>query len=325
MSPPVRWKSFGWQGITLSVPHDWDLAGFEGNRRAGRFWMDDEAGLRLHARWQQDGRRGSFDRVARRVAARMRRDARRRGTSLSEKPGAVALPGAETRLFREQGDDPAWHLLTRCRHCHRVLLLSAPAARSASLDAVRRRLFLSVGDHSGDGTDYWSAYGLRCVSPAGSRLETADLETGRIRLSFVRRRQRLVAVRLGPASLMLPRKPLPEWMAEAFDEVKESSGFSGNTREHLGHAGYEGRGVSRRRTFLLDVWPRRCEVIGRLWHCEASDRILGACLLSPRPAQDLLDRFARSFLCHGDRLPDETASEHDEREKQTAATPTPDA
>src|SRR5688500_16701153 len=44
---------FGWQGLSLTLPANWNLTSFGGDRATGHVRVDDEDGPRLELRWER--------------------------------------------------------------------------------------------------------------------------------------------------------------------------------------------------------------------------------------------------------------------------------
>ena len=51
------WTTFGWAGITLSIPDSWEIAGISGDQKAGYLRLDDENMPRLELKWSESKRK----------------------------------------------------------------------------------------------------------------------------------------------------------------------------------------------------------------------------------------------------------------------------
>jgi hypothetical protein len=321
----------GWQGLTLTIPEEWNLAAFQGDHKAGNLRVDDGDGPRLELRWEQPAGAVDIERSIEKFIDRLEKQAARRKESFKRvsNPHVLNLlhPGKEQVVnfgwSGEQAKGVATHgygMAWLCRDCGRVVVAHLIGRGREKTDKTRRLAADVLGTlecHGQGGWETWSVFDLRVEIPEEFRLGRAKLMTGRLELGWERpipgpprgwfaRPERLDVLRVAAANVVLEAEALPQWTQRmvARPDRRYSFGQATETSMH-GHVAVLQQGVARdlrRRLgyWLLDILLRRRTPPAalRAWQCEESNKIYAVnCELSTKNAHvcsDVLD----SLECH---------------------------
>lgn len=314
MAPPrPGWSDFGWQGLRLRVPDDWNLGRVEGDRRSGYARLDDPEIVRVELEWRTANARvrepvetlvdrylASLEKKATKSGVRF--SAQRRARFLSDRRW---LEGSEHELFTWEADFRAHNLALRSGAGRIVLLrlLSRLDERpSPAVETVCR----SLQDLSAEAEWPWSVYGMTFTVPAELTLESHKLRSGHIQLSFERGKEICRVQRLSLAAMLLKGAALADWYPVFCRQDLRDLVVELLPGEVSGHAALQvaGRPRSRWRQLLRPLpWlnPRpRLRLDGRVWQCPASDKICIVDHLFRREEEqgDLAQRIADGYVCH---------------------------
>ena len=121
-------KPFGWQGLSLTVPADWDIVYTRGDRRSGHLRLADSESLRLEARWQAGPAKEpaslAVDAYVRGLRKRARKD--RVDLTVHRGLGIARPPGMEVECYRWRAREHVMAMLSRCNECGRTVHLQMP-------------------------------------------------------------------------------------------------------------------------------------------------------------------------------------------------------
>ncbi|MBT3343931.1 MAG: hypothetical protein HN712_17510 [Gemmatimonadetes bacterium] len=319
-------KNFGWQGLRLRVPEEWNLGKVDGDAKSGYARLDDAEIVRAEIEWRTLplGGHVTVEDLVDRYIAQLQKKAKkadldfsceRRARFLTDKRW---LEGASYETFIWEADFRAYNLAKRHPTSNRVVLMRVlakhdePTSRMAHL---ADEIFRSLEDEPRDGHGvYWGIYGLDFEMPGDFGLQEHQLRSGHIRLSFERgtgRDQHVVQVhRVSMAQMLLQDTDLATWYRSFFHkELKELKIETTPAVVQAGGGEHEGLiidGAPRSRFRMLlrplplvNPRPRR-HLHAVLWHCEEANRI---CLVEHlyRKQQDeegLVDTLIRDYVCH---------------------------
>ncbi len=190
----------GWQGMTATLPANWNLASFGGGAVTGTLRVDDEDGPRLELRWEQP-RTPDLEHSVSRFVDTLARQAKKQKQPFTPvaRPRLVSksrrgeASGRQLRLDRRpRGGGRAW--LGRVVALRRLRARDGGAHHRARARAARKiqrlagEILTSLECHGSGGWQTWSVFGLRVEvprrvhparrapadGPAGTRLAAAS-------------------------------------------------------------------------------------------------------------------------------------------------------
>ena len=316
---PLRysdWSLFGWHGLTLEVPLEWNPGKITGDFKAGSVRLDDPTLARLEIEWKDargDERVAPIvDRFVDGLTQSAGKEKKRIDINRNPDAGWIDLPDARSPVFF------AWQAE------YRVHALAFYSLRSDRLLFVRirtkpeedardniSRILNSIRDTSPDGHRTWALYDLVCSSPPLFSLETYDLKSGHLRLCFQHGQNILQVDRLSLAQVLLKRRTLLDWYQEFFRKSLRQVNLDARESSVGSHPGLllRGKPKSRWRGLLMplpfwNVRPR-LNMEARVWICNQVNKIYAVHTYYKKlkDAADIEDA-RRSVICHQDAVPE---------------------
>ena len=251
MAESMPTRMFGWQGLRLRVPEDWELGRVDGDAASGYARLDDAAMVRAEVEWRDAPVRGARRPVSDlvdRYIANLEKKADKTGVEFRTQRHAkflrdkTWLEGSEYEAFIWEADYRAYNVARACPDCHRVVLARVLGKPGEDAEALVNEVLPSLEDHprpeDREGL-FWSVYGLTCRTPPGFALTENDLKSGHIKLTFeADRGARSVRIhRLSMAQMLLRDRDLADWFPDFFR--KDLRDVRHEITEHpwRGHAG----------------------------------------------------------------------------------------
>ena len=309
----AQWADFGWQGVRLRVPEDWNLGKVDGSPDSGYARLDDAEIVRAEVEWRTIRERAneSVGALVDRYVEGLEKKAgkadlnfavQRRAKFLKDKRW---LEGRDYETFTWEADFRAFNLALKAAD-GRILLLRLLGGRDEDLREIVEEVMPSLEDHFEEEQWVWSVYGLQFSMPTDFKLESHELKSGHIQLSFEKGKQICRVQRLSLAQLLLKKRELSDWYPVFFKKQLRDMDVEVAAEEVDGHPGLRmtGKPRSRWRQILRPLpWinPRpRQYMDGRAWHCEATSKICIVEHLFRKKDQrgDLTERIADGYLCH---------------------------
>ena len=311
----VEWADFGWQGVCLRVPDEWNLGKVDGDAKSGYARLDDSEIVRAEVEWRETpdrGRRLPVSDLVDRYLEKLEKKAEKTDTPFSVTRKAKFLrdkrwlEGTEYEAFTWSADYLAYNLARACPHCGRILLLRVLARLTENLEELADLVFRSVSCHSDDGQRYWSVYGMSFSVPEDFALSKHELKSGNIQMTFEKKNHSCRVQRLSMAQMLLKGTTLQEWYPNFFRKQLRDFSYDVAGTAVGGHEGLRvtGRPRSRWRQLLRPLpWlnPRpRYHLDALVWHCEEGNRICVVEHLYKRQKErdDLTDRLSTAYVCH---------------------------
>jgi hypothetical protein len=297
--PSRAYRTFGWQGINLTVPADWDLRTKQGNYQAGRVRLADEHAVRLELRWQAARSSGHPGDTVSAYLASLDKAARKRGQRLSVQRGLKlgSPPGVEAECYRWAAEGQGVAMLSRCDRCGRLVHVQLTGARDEPLRGLARTVFASLKDHPADGGHLWSFFDVQFTSPRGLPLTSSDLRTGCIRMGFSRGLTKVEFVRLSLAATLLAGKGLDRWFREFYQKPLKRRSFRTRPCPVRAHDGIAVEGAPWLICNPLRLVGRRRLLRAACWHCDRTNRIFICCYDGPAAGADGFERAVEGFIC----------------------------
>ena len=316
---PLRysdWSLFGWHGLTLEVPLEWNPGKISGDFKAGSVRLDDPTLARLEIEWKDargDERVAPIvDRFLDGLAVSARKGKKSVDINRSPDAGWLDLHDACSPVSFN------WHAEYRV---HALAFYSPPSDRLVFArvrtkqdedagDSIQR-ILNSIRDTSPDGHRTWALYDLVCSSPPRFSLESYELKSGHLRLCFQRGQDILQVDRLSLAQVLLKRRTLLDWYKEFFRKSLRQVNLDFRETQVGNHPGLllSGKPKSRWRGLLMplpfwNVRPR-LNMEARVWTCNHENKIYAvhAYYKKQKDAPDI-ENVWRSVICHRDAVPE---------------------
>ena len=284
----ILWDKFGWQGLELDIPSDWNLGRVDGTFDKGYARLDDAEIVRVEIEWRKlRGREMSvpMTELVDRYLAGLKKKAKKTNTEFKVTRKAKILKKKgwlgqfDYELFTWDADFRAFNIAIRFQHSQRVILLRVLSRFDENLSEEIEKIFGSLRDNSGAEHVLWSVYGFSCLVSSCYVLSGHELKSGHIQLQFKRGRNELRIHRLSMARLLLKDSLLEYWYKAFFKKTLRDFQIDTRSVNTFGHSGLRvtGRPRSRWRQLLRPlpfVNPRpRLFLDCRLWHREDVDKI----------------------------------------------------
>ena len=310
-----EWGRFGWQGIQLSVPEDWDLGKVDGDYNSGYARLDDAEIVRAEVEWRTapKGRQHlPVGQLVDRYLGKLEKKAakehldfavHRRARILTDKRW---LEGCDHETFVWESDYRAYNLAKACPTCGRIVLLRVLCQLGETAQELADNVFRSLLDHGADDSLFWCVYGMTFCTPADYKLISHELRSGHIQLTFEQKGHVCRLQRLSMASLLLKGTTLQEWYPAFFKKQLRDIDFEVLEALQRGHEGLTvtGHPRSRWRQLLRPlpfVNPRPRQYLdARVWHCGEANKICVAEHLYRKRDQRgiLAETLTNGFTCH---------------------------
>ncbi len=311
-----EWADFGWQGIYLRVPEDWNLGRVSGDYKSGYARLDDAEIVRAEIEWRegkgQAKGRLRISEIVDRYVESLEKKARKEGTTFSVQRRAkflkdkTWLEGSDYETFTWDADFRAYNLARACGNCGRIVLLRILCKHQESMEDVVGAVLRSLQDHPHDKHLFWSIYGLNFFTPVDFKLNGQELKSGHIQLSFERGKQVCRIQRLSMASMLLKHITLEDWYPTFFKKQLRDFKFEVCAEDVASHEGLRvvGRPRSRWRQLLrpLPLFnPRPRQYLdSRVWHCRQANKICIVDLLCRKKDRTggLVQKVINGYICH---------------------------
>ena len=324
---------FGWQGIRLRVPEDWELGRIDGDAASGYARLDDVRMVRAEVEWRAPPKRGirrPVEDLVGRYVDQLQKKADKAGMELRVERRAKFLrdkrwlEGSEYETFVWEADYRAYNLARACPDCGRIVLLRIMTEKNDPGGEIGlvNDVLPTLEDHprEGDEGQYWSVYGLTFHAPEEFQLTEKELKSGHLKLIFEKDggAQTLRVHRLSMAHMLLRETSIVDWYPSFFrKDLRDVSHEIQAATLRGGHEGLRvsGRPQSRWRQILrplpfVNPRPRR-HMRGAVWHCPDQNRICIVEHLFKKldQAGDLLDRLMDGYVCHEEEAAADTGSD----------------
>ena len=292
-----EFKRFGWQGIVLTVPTDWELVSTRGDFESGFVALADNADVRLQIKWDAADSRSAPSDSAGRYLRGMRKQTKKNGQDITVNRhlSLASLRNKKLECYEWITDRRGTGMVTLCEECERMVHLIVLAEADESVRNLSRTIFASLEDHPADDT-LWKFYDVEFRSPPYLRLKKYELKTGCIRMQFQKRSEQMELVRASLARVLLRDTSLEDWFTEFYSDALKRTSWEVSPRSYHGH---EGLNLTGRPWLFFD--PLR--LVGRgkklraaCWHCPETNRIFIVSHLSKREPE-VMQRVVESTVC----------------------------
>ncbi len=289
----------GWQGVSLQVPPDWSVTGFQGDAKEGYLRIDSPGSLIAEVRWAQARKAVNIRKRLDDYLNLVERQAKKRKAVFTGriKPSEEWEDALE---FNYRADRKVRGLIRQCPQCRRVVIAQVSGDKDDPVVNVAEQILNTLRDHSEDGWWTWALFGLAVQLPEQFALVKSQVMSGYLSLQFRRGYREVSVERWGLADVTLKRWTLEEWALQIAGwkrtKVERTEGEVG------GHPAVRLHGVRvapmvwlRRKVDRL-VLRRPEEMHGVVWHCEQGNRIYSVRV--ERTGEQLLHEIVARMACH---------------------------
>ncbi len=311
------WSLFGWHGLTVEVPLEWNPGKISGDFKAGSVRLDDPTLARLEIEWKDargDQRVASLvDRFVDGLSQSARKEKKKLDVERTPDAGWLELPDAVTPVvFAWQAEYRIHALAFYSMLSDRLFLIKIRTKLEEDAVDNIRRIFNSVRDTAPDCDRTWALYDLVCSSPPQFSLETYDLKSGHLRLCFQKGQSILQFDRLSLAEMLLKNRTLLDWYQEFFRKNLRHVNLDASETNFGDHFGLSLRGKpkSRWRGLLMplpfwNVRPR-LNMEARVWTCRQVNKIYAVhTYYKKRKDVPDIENARRAVICHRESVPSE--------------------
>lgn len=298
------WVPFGWQGINLSVPNDWQLVLTDGNHKKGYLRLVDETAVRLEMRWEDDKGEADLEQIVSRYVRELKKKARRERAEikLQRRINVTSFAKSEraAECYSWESESKVISMATQCARCKRIVHIQILGQGAEGVRSIARRVFGSLRDHPDGQLERWAFYDVQFAVPLEFNLVKPDLKTGCISMIFERGSEKLEFARLSLAHVMLQQNPLAKWLR---DYTKKGLRFFSVTSEAGQLKSHEAVGFSGRKYLLNDpVGLIRGRLQLRLiaWNCDRNDKVFLCSWISRRSTDKAFADLVGEVVCHED-------------------------
>ncbi|MCS6861596.1 MAG: hypothetical protein NZT92_14905, partial [Abditibacteriales bacterium] len=217
----------GWQGLTLTVPSDWNISVIGGDRQAGYLRIDSVTMPRVEIKWQQAGKAGvNLERTLEKFLKGFTKEMSKRKKPIEIRRPVKVVSKRQKRKtdilgFAWQSDHQGCGVLWHCPDCDRIVIAQVLGTLEEDVQQLASKVLSSLEDHGQQEWDTWSVYGLAFQMPQAFLLEKHKLLTGQLELEFTRKKpglsianvtQRIIVARWAMADTLLKEGTFEEWM-----------------------------------------------------------------------------------------------------------------
>ncbi|MCZ6678174.1 MAG: hypothetical protein O7E52_13085 [Candidatus Poribacteria bacterium] len=309
----MEWTTFGWSGITVEIPVDWELSGLSGDEKSGYLRLDDSEMPRLELKWSEAKRKkpdlqGVLDEYFKLV----RKNYKRKDAHLHIQRDVKLIKdeqffeGREVVFFSWKGEYRASGVIFHCQTCKRITIVQVMGHLKENIRATTIQILESIQDHPTGQATLWSAYQLNVEVPRRYRLDKHKLLSGYLLFSFVDGSRRVSIERYGIADVVLKEHDLESWFRSKYAKAIRGYGFSiesssDDSDERLALIGEQTRlidHVPMAPALMIDKVMRRKTFAANLWRCYRSNRIYVVQAIAKRDAAKTASEIAASIPCH---------------------------
>ena len=309
----MDWTTFGWAGVTLEIPANWELSGLSGDEKSGYLRLDDETMPRLELKWSQSRqKKPDLHRVLDEYFKLVRKNYKKKEAKLHIQRNANFikaehfLKGRDGLFFSWKGNFRANGTICYCHTCKRITIVQVMGGLKENLRGTTVRILESLQDHPTGQAIRWSAYQLNVEVPRRYRLDKHQLLSGYLLFSFVDGSRKLSIERYGIADVTLKGNDLESWFRVKYAKAIQGYGFEIEPSQDDGDGRFTLASERTRFTdgipfapvLIIDKILRRKAFATHLWHCRHSNRIYVVQVIAKRDVARTAEGVAASIRCH---------------------------
>lgn len=304
-----NWVRAGWQGLSFTVPEDWNVGAIGGEKAQGYLRFDDPDMPRLEIKWAEAGS-GAID-IANLVDKYLKdltKGKKKNTTQVTRDCKTVSKRKLKGKKGLEcfswsaetQGFGAAWY----CPDCHRTVIMQVMGRLDEPVQKIAEEIIPSVEDHPGDWM-LWATYGFQAETPAAWGLAGQKLMAGLIELDLAREGEKLHLARWGMANVVLRRRSLEDWGKVELSKRLKKYTPEFTVTEFRGHECLQIDGRSylpqeKIQSFVEHIRGKEFadRVRAYLWACPDSNKIYYIEGILDREHLEEIDQVRERIPCH---------------------------
>lgn len=298
-----NFQLFGWQGISMLIPEDWNLALQNGNFETGYIRINDLTSIRCEIKWKKSKKPPPLSFILNNYYKKMKNVAIKKKFDFKFKENVEEIKIKKENInyltFFWESKENCYGMLWYCHNCKRIFLIQLLSNKKD----IPYEIFTSLNCEGEENFNIWSIYNLYIGLPKDYLLQDDIFKSGFISLNFSNKKHNLSILRYALANIALKEKNLSEWFTENFLNIFKIY----KTKEEKvilnGHKGIkiEGKRDSYIRNIVGNIFSKFkvdekiLEVF--LWNCENSNRI---CILQSKGGEKekRIEKIINNWRCH---------------------------
>lgn len=304
-----NWWLVGWDGITLTVPDDWNIGAIGGNRDEGYLRLDSPDMSRVEIKWAQAK---GFPDIAG-IVDKYLRDLQKDKKKPAEVDRKLELyirrkqrHKSSVECFGWQSDTQGFGAAWFCADCGKTVIVQVMGTLQEPVRKWADQIINDLTDHPEGEYVTWATYGFQVDTPTRFKLTGQQLMAGLISLTLTHDNEHLHLARWGMASVALKNKSLREWgqkelnkRVKKFTHELTEETFRGH--ECLGLDGKTNLPQEQLMSFVQHCLgkPFPDRIKGYLWHCQDENKIFYIEGILDRENLGLMDEIRNRLPCHG--------------------------
>jgi len=310
----TNWIKFGWQGITVEIPEDWEMSGLSGDSSNGYLRLDDAQMPRLEIKWSKAKRKkpdlhkvlDEYFQLVRKNYNKKKKESLYIKRDVNLVKDESFSEGRDVVFFNWKTEVRANGAIWHCHECRRIVIVQILGRPKESMREDTLRILTSATDHPSGHTNLWSAYQLSVSIPRRYKLDKQKLMSGYLLLSFADGSRKIAVERYGLADVLLKSVDLETWLRNTYKKAFTGYGFSiekENTEidENIVITGSKSRMTDRipfSPVLLFDKIARRNRLSAQIWYCRQSNRIFAVRVIAKVDAPKTSREIVESIECH---------------------------
>ena len=306
----IKWTTIAWQGITVSVPEDWNIGAIGGEGSDGYLRIDSPDEPRMEIKWSKPAGNVDVKKIVDKYLSDISRS-RKRNASEIEVKRDIKL-GGKSRKRRSsiesfswqaevQGFGAAWY----CKDCGRTIIVQVMGRKDEDAKALAERVLADLEDHSDGDNARWAIYGVDFAIPKDFQLEGQKLMSGLVELWYKRDTETIRVSRWGMANIALKNTELDDWIAKQNGKRLKVHRPASAEAEHAGHAALAITGGVLTPIQNIQRFVMHCRgklfadrLRGVVWHCPEDNKIYYIETFVDRANENLHLQIAETITCH---------------------------
>jgi hypothetical protein len=284
-------KQFGWRGISLNIPPQWELLKLGGNDNNGFVSLGDNLKINLELKWKYSRFNLSISKILDKFLYSIEKKAKQKKENykfnkdidLSDKSKSLSY---EWKTDSVSAVGVIWH----CDQCKRVVLVQL---LNQNLD-LTKKILEDLKCHEDGEERLWSVYNLSFILPNVWKLRNYIFKSGYLKFLFVKHNEELSIERWGFARSLMSNTSLENWFKCFYKERFKENSLINNINLN-GHNGLNAIFTPRKKGFFS---LKTIVSSFYIWYCEDSNRIFVIGESSTKPNEILLNNLIKSIKCH---------------------------
>ena len=300
-------KVFGWQGIKLQVPEEWELAAEKGGFTKGYIRLDDVTAPKLSMSW--DTVKEDKAKTPREALKELKKEIKKRDKSVKFlREDAIKVCGHPSRYFHWKSLTEGYELFWYCPDSKRAFAseFTFKPDEYWNLKPALDKVIESIQCHSTDDTRVWTTLDLKLEVPIEFNLVERSFYATRIHMLFSTREAYFIFDRVGFAQTILTEtySDLQDWLEKVYEPelkrrfkgIKFGRIRSDKVFDHEGltvHSSYKSG----------TLFGKKHDVESQVWFCQQVNKIFAVTTVKEIGKNGKLNKGLKLILssvkCHG--------------------------